>query len=89
MTLKVPASERILRRIQDVDEKLGRLGSDDSAINKATRDVLSQVRRAYIADLIDVLNEEETYKPKSERVSFSLKTTEEWVEARSKSAVTI
>ena len=75
-TLVVPASERILRRIQSVQEQMERAVATGQTFEVECH---KKVRSAYLADLIDVLNEEETAKPKGERVSYNLTSTEAWI----------
>lgn len=79
MTLTVPTSERILRRILSVQaqiDKADKMGQDP--------DCLASMRKAYVADLIDVLNEEERSKPRGKRISYNLATTESWIEDNTK-----
>lgn len=79
MTLTVPASEKILRRIQSVQAQI------DKADEKGQdTDCLASMRKAYVADLIDVLNEEEHSKPREERTSYNLGSTEAWIQEHSK-----
>lgn len=76
MTHTVLASQKILRRIKSVQEQITRaegMGKPDQV------ESLTKVRSAYVADLIDVLNEEERDKEKSERKSYNLASTEAWI----------
>jgi hypothetical protein len=81
----VPASEKILRRIQSEQGHIDRARRID---DRAEVENHTKVRRAYVADLIDVLNEEERLKPREERTSYSLASTEAWIEEHSKKLAT-
>lgn len=76
-TKTVSASARILRRIKDVDRQIERSKNDQAELEQ-----LGKVRRAYLIDLMDTLNEEQRLckrRKDDPKISYDLPATERWV----------